>query len=365
MFIRPQFDDVRRIAGQRDPWCVSIYGTSTGWLRGNRPSEESASQIHAAVDGLREAGAPPATVEAIRHLLRATSEPLDDRQEPLGEGVRGVGVFATESGVATFALTTSPEPCVVVADRFRIGPLLAAVLDMPAAVFVLALSERQVRLIDVTSPTLDEVPVPQLPHDLRSTIDLDLTGDRNSLSHLKISEDPKERLREYARAIAGAVAPVLEQAHPLLVIAAAEPLADIYRDVDDYPLTAAGILGGNWDDQRPFAIAQAAEPVVREHRRTDLAKLRARFLESEPGRRSTDVSVARQAAREGALDTLLVDVDHLRHGDGTERADAIDELIRESLETRARVVMANADELPTQQPIAAIFRWTLAGQVRS
>lgn len=369
MLERPQLRDARRVAEIHAPWCVTVYGTAEDWLHGNQITAGAAAQIRSVRQRLTEAGAPAAVVAAMQARLQAVAEPDAYAGGAVDSSAQAVAVFASESGVETFALTTSPTPRVSVADRFLVGPLVAAALDLIPPVFVLALSEREVRLLDVTAHPVAVVPVPGLPRDLESTVALDLTGDRQTLAHLRTSEDPKTRLAEYSRAIDRTVEPVVRGHGGLLIIAAAEPLASIYRATTDYPLVAAGTIVGNHDGVPAHELAALAVPLTEAHRTVEVERQLARFAEL-PARAlvATELSTILDAARAGAIDTLFVDVDRQVAASsdasaGASAADLVDEVVRDALDSDARIVPVRATDLPTQDPVAAVLRFPISGIV--
>lgn len=368
MTTRPRRSDVERIAKVRAPWCVTIYGDVDSWLRGNHPNWKAGAQVRSAIDGLHVGGASRGVVEAIRGHLERLSTRSPAAPVQIDRRARSVGTFATENRAEVFVLTTSPAPWTGVADRFLVAPLLEGVLALIPPVFVLAISENRLRLVDVTAFPIAMVEVPDLPRDLRSTVDLDLTGDRNALAHLRTSEDPKGRLGEYARAIDRAVEPVLRRAGAELVIAAAQPLASIYRSTTAYDRVVSSALLGNHDEASIEELADLAEPIIEGHRRAAREGSLARFAEM-PDRDLvlTDLDEIAAAARDGALDTLFVDTDRRvpvqgEAFEGRTVIDRVDEVVRDALARQTVIVPVRSDALPAPGPMAAILRYEQAGQ---
>ncbi|WP_022887443.1 hypothetical protein [Glaciibacter superstes] len=368
MTTRPQQRDVQRIADVRAPWCVTIYGEVDSWLRGNHASEKADAQIRSSMDGLHIGGAPSEILEAIRDHLSRLSAWSPSTSGGIDRRVRSVGIFATENGAEMFVLTTSPTLWVGVADRFLVSPLLEGALALIPPVFALAISETKVRLVDVTALPVEVVEVPGLPQDLASTIALDLTGDRNTLAHLRTSEDPKGRLREYARAIERTVEPVLRRAGAALVIAAAQPLASIYRSMTAYDLVVSSTIVGNHDADSFQELADFAAPIIEHHRREILETQLARLAEL-PNRDLVlgDLDEIAEAARNGAIDTLFVDTDRRvpvrgEAFEGLTTIDRVDEIIRDALSSDTTVVPVRPGDLPTPDPLAAVLRYMPAGQ---
>lgn len=349
-----------RLADVRDPWCVSVYADGDSWLRGDRPSRVAIAQIHDALEALDAAGAPRSDVDAVRERLTAVTTRY---AHPAVHGVRGVAILVTPRSTDVIDLPSTPSPSVTVGDRFRIGPYVEATVNAPAPALLLALSENRARLIGLTPPSIGELDVPQLPHAARAAVPLDLRGDREGATRDALAVPPKERLRQYARAVRDAVEPVAAGRHALLVIAAAQPLASIYRAETEYPLTLDEILPGNHDDASPLDLADAAEPILRrEARRRTLHHLDRFARTPARGRCLVDAAEVVAALRRGNVKTLLVDTRRrmptAAHAFGREiELDLVDEAVRRALSTRAQIVCVEPGDLPSSDPLAAILRY--------
>lgn len=365
MAIPPRLSDVRRLADVRARWCVSIYGDAVSWLAGRHPGEAAEAQIRATLDGLRIGGARDDLLDAMRDRLRRLSE--SSRSAPAYDSrIRSVAIFATDDRDEMFLLTSEPRPWVGVADRFTVGPLLEAALALVPPVHVLTISESRVRLVDVSALPPMTVDVADAPRNLEDAIALDLTGDRNTLAHLRTSEDPKVRLLEYSRVVNRAVEPVLRRSGAVLVIAAAEPLASIYRSVNTHEPVASSTLTGNHDHDAAQELATRAAPLIETHRREVLESQLARFREL-PDRDLVlvDFGEVSAAAREGAVDTLFVDTDQRipvegEAFDGRTTIDMVDEIIRWALAKDSAVIPVRQIDLRTPGPVAAILRYPRA-----
>lgn len=356
---------VRRLAEARAPWCVTLYADADAWLHGSHATGAARGQIRDAVHVLTEAGAPAEVAEAVRSRLTQSAAPSADRA-PADHRIRSVGVFATPDQSELHALTTTPAAWVGVDDRFLIAPLLEGVLSSLPPVFVLAASENRVRLVAATDHPARVVDVPGLPRDLRSELRLDLTGDRDTLAHLRTSEDPKERLSEYAHAIHRSVEPVRRAARALLLVAAAEPLSGILQATAPDPRLVLGALPGNHDDDTPDALADVADPRVQEQRLHARTLQVARLSTASPELVLNDLDAIEDAARAGAIDTLFIDTDWRARAPGegspaSREHDRGDALVRHALASDSTVVPVPADGMEYPGPAAALLRYAPAG----
>jgi hypothetical protein len=311
---------------------------------------------------LEAAHAPALTITAIRARLTGIADPATAvlAAPAIDHRARTVAIFATEAAIEVFALAIPPTRWVGVSDRFVIGPLLAAALALVPPVFVLALSENEVRLVDVTACPAEEIAVPGLPRNLVQHAALDLTGDRNTLAHLRTSEEPKERLRQFARAVDRAVVPLLQREKALLVLAAAEPLASIFNGVTTHNDVIIASAAGNADDATLDELVELAEPAIEEYRRAAVEAQLARFAEfPSRGRAVTGLDEVVPLARDGGVDTLFVDLARCVSESGGEVMDGSTEaIVRDALLTDATIVPVRPDDLPTMDPVAAELRYT-------
>jgi hypothetical protein len=367
----PTREEVARLASIREPGCVSIYSPAVARTNDlDKARIEVKSRFRAAVKLLEEAGTDAELIESITTALDAL---LLDRDFWRWQS-NSLAVFVNGTTLTTFRLANRLIGFTEVSDRFSITPLLRAATFSHTA-FVLALAQNSVRLIDVP-PVLAarEMTVPDLPTDLKSTVALDLTNDRDTLAHLRNSEDPKIRMLEFCQAIDRALRPILVNSHRPLIIAAAEPLASIFRSVSDYPHLAESVIAGNPEERSAAELAEAATPILDGVHAADLAAQTARFEEgtSRDLIESSLDGVAR-AATSKSIDTLFVDIDHHIPGYIDEltgvitRSDAedahnynvIDEIVRRALASDAKVIAVRGPDMPANGPVAAILRFAV------
>jgi len=367
----PTRDELIRIAGIREPGSVTIYvPTSAELNESDQARIEVKSRLREAVAQLEAASTDAAVVDSITN---AVDELLTDgdfwhRQS------HSLAIFVNRSTLSTFRVGDNLVGLTGVSDRFLITPLLRAATFGHSA-FVLALSQNAVRLIDI-SPALvaSEVLVPGLPRDLKSTVALDLTNDRDTLAHLRMSEDPKVRMKEFSQAIDRALRPVLAQSDRPVVLAADEPLASIFRSVSSSPRLVEPAIGGNPEERSADELAAMAAPILDVVHTKELATQVTRFEEaSSPDLTDSTLEGVAVAATSKAIDTLFVDIDQHIPGyvdelsgvitrSETEDAfdyDVVDEIVRRALLSDARVIAVRAGEVPGAGPVAAILRFAM------
>jgi hypothetical protein len=365
----PTRSTVERLLSARDDLSVSIYVPTSPLTQEARASRIELKNLSgAAIRQLEEAGADRRGIEAIREEL----DELVDDEEFWDEQARSLAVFASPAGARTFRLPNHLPAVVEVADRPYVKPLLRAT-TFPQAAFVLALAAGSVRLIEVLrdGPPFT-VSVPGLPKDAASAARKASIADRSPSGRVQGSEGQKLRLRQYARKVEQALRSVVAGLELPLILAATEPLDSIYRAVNTYPGLAEPGIRRSPDNATDEELADAAREVLDALYAGELAEVRAVFDQrAAEERASTDIAEIARAATQGAVDTLLVDIDEkvpgfVDDGGAVTFADddavsygVVDEIAKRVLLTGGRVLAVRAPDLPSDSPVAAILRYPL------
>ena len=365
----PTRSTVERLLSARDDLSVSIYVPTSPLTQEARASRIELKNLSgAALRQLEEAGADRRGIEAIREEL----DELVDDEEFWEEQARSLAVFASPAGARTFRLPNRLPAVVEVADRPYVKPLLRAT-TFPQAAFVLALASGSVRLIEVLrdGPPFT-VSVPGLPKDAASAARKASITDRSPSGRVQGSEGQKLRLRQYARKVEQALRSVVAGLELPLILAATEPLESIYRAVNTYPGLVDPGIRRSPDNATDEELADAAREVLDAVYAAELADVRAVFEQrAAEERASTDIAEIARAATQGAVDTLLVDIDEkvpgfVDDGGGVTFADddavsygVVDEIAKRVLLTGGRVLAVRAPDLPADSPAAAILRYPL------
>jgi hypothetical protein len=343
----PTRSEVQRLLLTREPHCVSAYLPTSPITQDAQADRIELKNLVAEASGQMEATAEDRrAVAGVRESLYA----LVDDDDFWREQARSLAVFASPGGLRTFRLPNRLHSIVEVGDRFYVKPLLRAI-TFPQAAFVLALAAGSVRLVEVTreGPPF-AVDVPDLPPEpVRETI----------------------RLRQYARKVDQALRAVLSGLELPLILAATEPLGSIYRSLNSYPHLVDPRIPGNPEAASDDDLAAAARTILDDVYGEELAALRDLFeLRFSHGRASTDVATVARTATQGAVDTLLVDIDDKLPGRVDEDSGAVafaeddadsygvaDEIARRVVLTGGRVLAVRASDIPGGGPLAAILRY--------
>lgn len=367
----PTNDEMEALARHRSDLCVSITLPTT--------------PITADTDGdrillgnlVRDALAQADAAKIDRRRVEATAEALADLVDDddfWRVQARSLVVYATPDEVRTYRVPSALTAQVAVSDRFHLKPLLLA-RTFPHACRVLALAIGGARLLEISAdlPTA-EIRVPDLPRDAASAVGKASIGQRSFSGRLGGSEGRTVRMRQYARKVEAALRGVLASADVPLVLAAAEPIASIYRSVNTYPHLLPEGVDGNPEGEADGALATAARNVLDRAYAGQLAEWRDLYHEREAnGRATKDIAHAARAATFGMIDTVMVDMDRAIPGTVDDESGAVtfaegasavsygvaDEIARRALLAGGRVLSVRSGDIPGGGDLAAILRYPL------
>jgi hypothetical protein len=365
----PTLADLKALTSLRDDMCVSIYLPTTPISRemaGDRIELKNLAKQ--AVGQLESAGADKRRVTALAEHLYD----LVDDDEFWRFQARSLAVLATPDNIRTFRVPNTLKSIVEVSDRFHLKPLLRAV-TFPNTCYVLALAEGAVRLVEVSADLpATAVKVDGMPKTAGDAVRKSTLNDRSPSGRIQGSEGQKVLLRQFARRVDNAMRAVLAGSDIPLVLAAAEPLASIYRSVNTYahlaPATIAGSPGNLTDGQ----LTERARPLLDRLYRDEVTAVVELFEKrTNAGRATTDIAQAARAATYGAVETMLMDIDEVVPGTidettgavafaqraGLESYGVVDEIARRVIMSGGRVLGVRKADIPGGKSLAAILRY--------
>lgn len=360
----PTRSDIEALAAVRQPGCVSIYLPS-----GPLPEDGERARIelkNKRQHVLEQLDGDPGLAETVAGAL---DELIDDVMFWQYQG-RSLAVLVGPDILETFRLPNRLTGTADVADRFYLKPLTRAITFAQSA-HVLALAQNSVRLVRVSADLpAAEVDVDDLPSDLRTFTNLDVAAGRGDLN--RDSADPDSHRRRYCDAIGRAIQPVLHDTGLPLVLAAAEPLASIYRHQSAYPHLLTEAIPGNPEALTPEELASRTRPILDDLYAAQLEEVTDLFEQrAAHGLATADLASAAKAAVYEAIETLLVDIDQripgyvdpttgeitLSEEDDSENYGVVDEIVRRALLTRARIFAVRAEDMPRGAAVAALLRF--------
>lgn len=364
----PTSADITALSSFRGEDCVSIYlGTTPLTQQAQADRIELKNLAKQAVQQLQAAGTDKRRTADIAEQF----DDLIDDDEFWRLQAHSLAIFATPENMRTFRLPNALETLVEVSDRFHLKPLLRSV-SFPHSCYVLALAQKSVRLIEV-SPDLpaEAVKVEGLPEDAGRAVQG--MGERDYWPSGRIhgAEGQKVLLRQFARNVDKALRPVLTGSAIPLILAAAEPLASIYRSVNSYSHLVDATIEGSPENLTDAQVGERARSILDEIYRGELAAWRRLFeTRASQGRATADLAQAARAATSGAVDSILVDIDEVIPGRIDDRGaivfadqasasnySLVDEIATRVIATGGRVIGARKADIPGGESLAAILRY--------
>lgn len=362
--------ELRSLRSLRADACVSVYLPTTPIT-----AEIEASRID--LRGLirtatRQLEEKPLDKRRLASLTDEVDNLLVDDEFWRFQG-RSLALFATPDRIQTFRLANHLPKVVEVSDRFYLKPLLRSV-TFPHDAFVLAISENDVRLIEVF-PDLppQQIRLSGLPKDAASSVGVSSINNRMSMRRVMGGEGQKVRLAQYSRMVDAAIRPVFSGRESPLILAANEPIASIYRSVNSYFNLAHETISGTDDRSSEAEIAAAARPILDAIYARSVDEANELFaLRMGQNRATTDISEAARAATFGAIEMILLDFDQVVHGtvdeqtgavtladEGPDTYGVVDEITGRAMDTGAQVLATRASDIPGGGAFAATLRYSL------
>lgn len=375
--------DLEELFEERPGTCISLYfSTSPPGPRTPQGPVRLQRLLGQARHDLRTRGLSDIAIETLLEPLEdlpTDASFWNDREE-------GIALFRAPDFTRLFRLPVAfPERCAI-GGHFFLKPLLPLVAGNDRF-YVLALSQNEVRLLQATARTDRRITAKDLPGSL-----VEALGGQKTSQELQFHaagsgaagapavyhgqgvgrEDEKAELRRFLHQVDAAVCRLLAGRRSPLVLAGAEPLPSLYREISGYPWVAAAVIPGNPEHLRDEELRDRAwkllEPSFQESRR----HMAERYGElSRTGRASADVSKILPAARHGRVEALFVNCDeevwgrvddiagevriHASQENGDE--DLLDAAALFSLRNGGTVYGVGRGEVPGGGRLAAVFRY--------
>jgi hypothetical protein len=335
-------------------------------------------------------------VESVLLERLAEQEEVDDLLDPvrdlLGEDAfwqdpaEGVAIFRAPSFLQVRHLDRAFPERWFVGEHFFLKPLLPLVAG-DHVFHILALSQNEVRLLEVGGGAVRRLTGADLPKDLEAAL-----GSQKAPQYLQYhtassapagalpaqyygqgasAGDTKDELRRFLRQVDRAVCDLLAGRSTPLVLAGADPLPALYREISGYPHLSDRMIPGNperlTDESLRDRAGQLLEPVFQASRRHTFERFDALI---GTGKASTDVAEILPAARHGRVESLFLacDADVWGRLDSMEKVEVhavreegdqelLDTAALFSLRQGGTVYGLNRGEVPGGGDLAAVFRY--------
>jgi hypothetical protein len=372
-------EDLERLAASGSGPCVSLYlPTHRAGPEIEQDPIRLKNLLTEAEESLRSLGLRSSDVA---ELLRPASTLLDERVFWRYQA-DGLAIFVRPGWFRAFRLPIRFAELASVGERFHVKPLLPY-FAADGRFFVLALSQNQVRLLEGSRHSVDDVELGHVPESLAEALRYDdperelllhVTGGGRGAraifhGHGAGDEVDKERLGRFYRLVDRGIGELLRGRHAPIVLAGVEYGTAIYREVSSYPALEPEVITGNPDHMSAEDLHERAWSIVEPRFRRTLEDDLARFRELDgTGLTARELVEVLQAAREGRAEVVFAALDEERWGTLTEHGadvhdqrkpgdeDLIDAAVVAGLRTGARIHVLPSADLPATTA-ASILRY--------
>lgn len=341
--------------------------------------------VRRAVESLEERGWSQKDAEA---LLAPAAELVDDYEFWQHQSA-GFACLVADGFFQYHRVPVEVRELVVIEDRFHLKPLLPLLTD-DGRFYILALSQKKVRLFEATRHAVREIDLGDLPTSLE-----DAVGYRVEEAHVQFhtgnssprtsgrapmyhghgggEDDVKPEIRKFFNLLDNAIGPKLADKNAPLVLAGVEYLFPLYEGVSHHPHLIHEGVTGNPDGASAEEIHAKAwevvEPVFQGARR----KAADRFADlNGTGSGSGDLEEVVVAAHDGRIASLFVALGERAwgsydpetrsveladdHADGNQ--DLVDLAAIKTLLMGGTVFAVDPDEMPDGgTSVAAVYRY--------
>jgi hypothetical protein len=302
----------------------------------------------------------------------------------------GLAVFFSGEGARQFSLPFNFDELVVVADRFHLKPMLP-ILSGDGRFYVLALSQNQVRLLQGTRYSVDDLDLDGIPQSLEAALRLDTpekliqwhtrmrggtggTGKRASTfhGHGGAPDDLKENLLQYLRQVDKGLHDLIGSSQSPLVLAAVDYLFPIYKEANTYAHLMEQGIPGNPEGLSAQQLHAQAWNIIEPHFQQAQQDAVSQYNRlAGTGRSSKDLEVIVREAYHGRVDVLFVatgvqrwgsfdvDANAVHWHDKTEPGDEdlLDFAAIQTFLNGGTVYAVEPENVPDDRHLAAIFRY--------
>ncbi len=377
------WNDLKSLAAPYPGWCVSILmPTHRAGQDTKQDPIRFRNLVREAQERLKSKGLRAPEMDS---LLEPAQRLLQDAAFWRHQS-DGLAMFLSPEAFYVYRCPVRFQELVVASDRFHLKPLLS-LFTGNGHFYVLALSQNQVRLLEGTRFTVDEISPEGLPASLDEAF-----PDREPRKHIQFhtgsssgggrgqraavfhghdpSDESEDRLIDYFRQINRGLNDMLKGEQSPLVLAGVDYLAPLYRQVNSYPNLLAGSVTGNPEMLKPEALHAQAWEIVQPHLVQAQQQAIARYRhEASAGRTANDIAEVVLAATHGRVDLLFVALDvqqwgsldgeqvHLHPGPEPGDHDLLDLAAIQTILNSGTVYAVEPEQVPDQMPLAAILRY--------
>lgn len=376
-------EQLKPLLSRHSELCVSLFMPSH---RAGRETEQDPIRFKNLLGEVREGlMANGLRSPEVREILGPAELLLEDHDFWQHQS-DGLAVFFTPEEFHCYRLPLQFEELVVVSDRFHLKPLFPY-LTSDGRFYILALSQNEVRLLECTQHTVDEVGLGDMPESLAEAFRYKsfekqlqfhtgatlASGTHSGVFHgHDIKDDAKDNILRWFHMIDKELKNLLTDEQSPVVLAGVEYLLPLYKEANSCPHLMEEGIPGNPEEIKPEELHGRAWTVVKPVFMEKQENAAARYGQlGGTGQTTSDVKEAVLAAHQGKVDSLFVPVGVQVWGSFDADTNAVDMhehrepgdedlLDLAAIQTRLNggsVYAVSPESVPGRSPLAAVFRY--------
>ncbi len=380
-------DDVRALLDHETGWCVSLFlpteraghQTEQNPIRLKNLLQQAEARLIG--NGMRR----PDAVSLLAGANALLTDALFWRQQS-----DGLAIFISAAATSVYRVPLNLTTEVTVAKRFHFRPLLRF-LAGDGRFYLLALSQKSVRLLEGSRDAIEAVEVASLSAGLQEALQFDTVqrdlqwhtassqasggaGGRSTVYHGSGGPEvgAKNRILRYFHLLDEALREVVAGQNIPLVLAGVEYLFPIYREANTYPFLLQEGVPGNPEELSPKELHHRAWELVGPQYDSAREQAWGKYESlAGTGLASADPREVVAAAHFGRVESLFVATGchiwgafdpqagaaTLADGPGDDVQDLTDLAIMHTILNQGRAYPAPADSMPDACMLAAVFRY--------
>jgi len=298
----------------------------------------------------------------------------------------GLAIFLSGNLLRFYCLPILFDELIFVGDRFHIKPLLP-LFHGEERLYILALSQNSVRLLEGTKYSAKELEVEGIPKSMSDALSYEEPekqirfrsgkhggGDRGAMlsGHGADIDDSKDNILKYFRQIDRGLRNFLKDERAPLVLAGVDYLFPIYKDANTYPYLMEDGISGNPEGISAEHLQKQAWEIANPYFRKEENDALAQYGQSSgTGLTSDDIKEIVAAAFDGRVGLLFVAVGcHqwgivspqkneivLQQEMGTGSDDLLDIASIQTFLNGGKVFAIHQEKMPGNKLLAAVFRY--------
>lgn len=376
--------ELESLMQQQGEACVSIYAPM---VKAGPETQQNPIRfknlVRQAADALEKRGMTPKEVD---QYLRSASELIDDTLFWQHQS-DGLALFVARDFFRYYQVALEVRELVTVEERFHLKPLLP-LLSGDGRFYVLALSQKQARLLEATRHHVRELDLGDLPTSLDEALGYEVeethiqyhTGTKaGGLNQSPVyhgqgggEDDVKLEIRKFFNLLDKGVQALIGDRNAPLVLAGVEFLFPLYQQVCDLPNLLEDGVPGNPDELSAEELHARAWPVVEPVFTKGQETAVSRYQElAGTGQTSNEIEDVVTAADDGRVDTLFVALGTRRwgtfdrqertvtlsEGNGPGTEDLVDFAAIQTVLKGGTVYAVPPEQVPESGAVAAVYRY--------